>query len=333
MKKQFLQRVAVAFCILAVGTSVPLGAQADDGYQGRYSGSAYQETIDALGRKKVKRLPVPVLFGVSLPAIMPNFGVPRGGGARTHEGEDIIALQGAPVISPTKAVVVDAGTGPSAGNYVTTANPGGERFVYMHLDKILVRKGDELKVGDIIGYVGNTGNAVGGPAHLHFEIRQDGVATDPFPRIAREFSLKSKIKYLKRALAQAKEKSSLVRFVTTNYQQELAQAQSTGITLPKQLAKALKDAPAVAQTSAPAVRDSTLGSQGPLISTLQQLLILKNTGPAAKALAAAGPTGNFGPITQNALVEYQSANGIPANERFGTTTVAYILATEGKNKK
>lgn len=323
----FLRIAAAAFCILAVGISVPLGARADDGY----SDSAYQSAIEKLGGKKVKRLPVPILFGVPRSAIIPNFGAPRGGGARTHEGEDIMAPQGAPIVSPTKAIVVDAGTGPSAGNYVTTMGPGGERFVYMHLDTILVEKGDELRVGDFIGYVGNTGNASGGPAHLHFEIRQDGVAADPFPRIAREFSLKSKVEYLKRALAYLKEKKPLVQFVTVHYQQELAQAQSTGLTLPKQIAKAMKDAPLLAQTSVPSSGESVLGSHKPLVSSLQKLLILKNTGPAAKALAAAGPTGNFGPITQNALIEYQTVLGMqPADGRLGTTTVAFILAKEGK---
>ena len=49
-----------------------------------------------------------------------------------------------------------------------TANPGGEQFVYMHLSGITVEEGDSLSVGDVIGYVGDTGNAVG-TNHLHFE--------------------------------------------------------------------------------------------------------------------------------------------------------------------
>ena len=56
---------------------------------------------------------MPILFGVSVKNISPNFGDPRDGGARTHEGEDIMAVKGTPIISPTNAVVIRAGTGGS----------------------------------------------------------------------------------------------------------------------------------------------------------------------------------------------------------------------------
>src|SRR5690606_7271821 len=121
----------------------------------------------------------------------PDFGDPRDGGDREHEGQDILAPRGTPILSPTEAVVLRIGNGSSSGKNVYTANPGGETFVYMHLDEIAsdLEEGDRLDTGDLIGYVGNTGNASGGPAHLHFEIREGREAKDPYPRLLASFTV------------------------------------------------------------------------------------------------------------------------------------------------
>lgn len=149
----------------------------------RYS-SSVRRKINKLDEDIVEKMPVPVLF-VQYSKIYSDFGDPRDGGAREHEGQDIIAPRGTPIISPTEAVVTRTGKGGSAGIYVYTANPGGESFRYMHLEKIAegIKEGTELKVGDLIGYVGDTGNALGGVTHLHFEIRDGREALDPYPRI------------------------------------------------------------------------------------------------------------------------------------------------------
>lgn len=149
----------------------------------RYS-SSVRRKINKLDEDIVEKMPVPVLF-VQYSKIYSDFGDPRDAGARTHEGQDIIAPRGTPIISPTEAVVTRTGKGGSAGIYVYTANPGGETFRYMHLDKIAdgIKEGTELKAGDLIGYVGNTGNAQGGVTHLHFEIRDGREALDPYPRM------------------------------------------------------------------------------------------------------------------------------------------------------
>lgn len=168
-----------------------------------------QKKLNALDDNKVKNIPLPILFGVKLTSLTPNFGDARGGGERSHEGLDIMAAKGLPVVSPTEAVVLRTGTGPSSGKYVTTMNPGDETFIYMHLNEISVNEGDVLKVGDLIGFVGNTGNAAGGASHLHFEIRDaKRKPVDPFPRITKELSkeertrsLTSVIEVLKKELA------------------------------------------------------------------------------------------------------------------------------------
>ncbi|MCR4274906.1 MAG: peptidoglycan DD-metalloendopeptidase family protein [Candidatus Campbellbacteria bacterium] len=316
----------LGFFIFILSVCIPLSVDAQ--YSRRMS-SSYRTKINKLDDDAVEHLPIPVLFGVTPGMLWPNFGDPRGEGTREHEGEDIMAPKGAPVVSPTEAVVTRTGTGSSSGKYVTTANPGGETFVYMHLSEISVSNGDELDEGELVGLVGNTGNASGGAAHLHLEIRDGREATDPFPRLTREFSLKDKIEFLTDALNDVDDEDEFISFVVEHYQSELWQAKGAGIELPSDIEKELKAIPTSTPVGATAVGDLTLDSQGPPVATLQGFLIAKNTGPSAVALASAGATGYFGPITQRSLIEYQVAHNIsPATGYFGPKTRAYILANE-----
>src|SRR3990167_3062150 len=188
----------------------PLSAQSyDDDYDGWGGGRSRsyglgdegRANIAALGDTRVEALPIPVLLGVELSNLTKNFGDPRDGGARTHEGLDMLAPEGTPIASPTEAVVIRIGEDDGSGIYVRTANPGGESFVYMHLVSVAddLERGDALERGDLIGFVGNTGNASGGPAHLHFEIRKDG-AHDPYPRLTHTFTLEERMSALEEAL-------------------------------------------------------------------------------------------------------------------------------------
>ncbi len=305
-------------------TSIPSEANAQ--YSSRIP-SSYRSKVSALDDDIVESLPVPILFGVTLRNITPNFGDPRDGGTRTHQGEDIMAPKGAPIVSPTEAVVIRTGDGDSSGLYVTTANPGGERFVYMHLSEILVRGGEVLDEGEIIGLVGNTGNASGGLPHLHFEIRDGRDALDPFPRITREFTLKEKIEFLEESLDAADDRENYIEFIVKTYSKELRQAKALGIELSLEIEKELAKIPVAPVSSATAPGDLARNSTGPLVVTLQQFLIDENTGPAARSLATAGATGFFGLITEKALIEYQAAHGItPAAGYYGPKTRAYILA-------
>ncbi len=316
--------LCLVFCLIS--TFAPLSVDAQYGGRG---GSSYRTKINKLDDDPVDDIPVPILFGVTLGVIWPNFGDDRDGGSRQHEGLDIMAPEGAPIISPTKAVVTSTGNGSGSGKYVSTANPGGERFVYMHLSETSVKSGDELDVGDLIGLVGDTGNAKGGPAHLHLEIRDGREATDPYPRITKELSLEDKIDFLEKAIRDVDDEDDLIEFVAKNYQSELWQAKNAGIDLPEDIEDELEDIPTTTPSGATAPGDLTLDSQGPLVTTLQSFLIAKDTGVAARALAGAGATGYFGPMTQRALIEYQVAHGIiPASGYFGPKTRAYILANE-----
>jgi peptidoglycan LD-endopeptidase LytH len=291
--------------------------------------SGTQKKIDALSDNAVDNLPIPILFGVTLSQLFPNFGDPRDGGDRTHEGLDIMAPEETPIVSPTDAVVMRTGTGSSAGKYVYTANPGGETFAYMHLTRIAdIDSGDALEAGDVIGYVGNTGNASGGPAHLHFEIRDGKEPTDPFPRLTKTFALKDKISFLDTIFKDVSDDEEYAEFLVTNFRTEFINARAQGITLPEDIEDALGSTAGSVVTAA-AGDDLTVGSSGTKVTALQNFLITFNVGSAAKALADAGATGYFGAVTQKALIEYQKEMGIkPADGFYGPTTRAKILVTE-----
>lgn len=158
----------------------------DTSRRGRQQSSTLRRAIDALGSESVAVIPVPVV-GIAGGRVSRNFGDPRDGGARRHEGQDIMASRNSEIISPTAAVVLRVGTIGGGGLTVYTANPGGETFVYMHLERVAagVAAGTVLRAGQVIAYVGNSGNAAGTAPHLHFEIHnENGVPIDPYPRLA-----------------------------------------------------------------------------------------------------------------------------------------------------
>lgn len=298
----------------------------------RQQSSDLQQKINALSSTTNASVLMPVLFGVEVKDISPNFGDPRDSGTRTHEGEDIMAVKGTPIVSPTVAVVLRTVTGVDEGNAVYTANPGGETFVYMHLDRFGegVVAGVVLQQGSLIGYVGNTGNASGGPAHLHFEIHNsNGVPIDPFPRLTGELSLQEKISDLSIILTQTSDSTALSQFLVTNFRGTFMAALAANITLPLPIIDALAS---ISETLAPVstgdilpAGDLDIGSSGAAVVVLQQYLIQAASGAAAVRLASAGATGNFGIITKAALVEYQVAVGIsPPSGYYGPITQAFI---------
>lgn len=154
-----------------------------------------------LGGRSIICLPMPLLFGVSVGDVADTWGEARAGG-RVHDGTDILVPRGELVVSPTEAVVTKIGFDNRGGNFVVTANPGGEQFYFAHLDSAAenLSIGDMLGPGDLIGYVGNTGNARGKLPHLHLGIYYKGVAQNPFPRLLCEFSKEEKIAALERIL-------------------------------------------------------------------------------------------------------------------------------------
>lgn len=94
-----------------------------------------------------------------------------------HPGVDIGAPEGTPIIAPDNGKVVFAGMAGTAGNLVELVTADGVKHRFMHMSKILVQQGAEVKKGQRIGNVGNTGFSKG--AHLHWEKYASGKQVNP----------------------------------------------------------------------------------------------------------------------------------------------------------
>lgn len=124
-------------------------------------------------------LPVPVQ-GVAPRQLTDTWGAARGQG-RKHEGIDIFAKRGTPVLSSTQGVVTRVGTNNLGGKVVWVLGPGRQMHYYAHLDDYAdINPWQQVAAGDVLGYVGDTGNARGTPPHLHYGIYQSG-AINPYP--------------------------------------------------------------------------------------------------------------------------------------------------------
>jgi len=116
-----------------------------------------------------------------------RFGAARKG--HTHQGQDLSAAEGTPVVAPYRGTIKTVQYQASgAGHYVVLGGAGEDRdYVFMHLKtgSILVSRGQQVRTGQLIGQVGNTGRSFG--AHLHFEIwigggwYSGGRPVDPWP--------------------------------------------------------------------------------------------------------------------------------------------------------
>jgi murein DD-endopeptidase MepM/ murein hydrolase activator NlpD len=125
-------------------------------------------------------------------AFSDTWGAARSGG-RSHQGIDIFARRNTPVVSATEGVVVRAGENALGGRTITVMGPGGWRHYYAHLEKWVGREeGDWVLPGDVIGFVGTTGNAPRDAPHLHYGIYTREGAINPFPfLVARPDTLSS----------------------------------------------------------------------------------------------------------------------------------------------
>lgn len=104
---------------------------------------------------------------------------PFSGEMKNHNGIDLAAPEGTPVYAIKDGTAFSCiANDPEFGNYIVLSHDQGKiTSVYAHLSKICIEQYQNVKKGDVIGYVGQTGMATG--PHLHFEIRQGGKAQDP----------------------------------------------------------------------------------------------------------------------------------------------------------
>lgn len=121
------------------------------------------------------------------PAFRDDWGEPRGGGTRGHKGTDIFAPRGTSVLA-TADGVARAQTEDVGGNALYLVEADGTQHYFAHLDGYAGEFPRRVKAGDVVAYVGNTGNAAGGATHLHFELRpRGGEKVDPYESLRSVF--------------------------------------------------------------------------------------------------------------------------------------------------
>jgi len=110
-----------------------------------------------------------------------GFFASRRNGNRVHEGIDLFAEIGSPVLACRSGIIIAARKNRGMGNYIIIRHPGHIITVYGHLSKMYVHKNAFVRQGQVIGSVGKTGNANYRDIqpHLHFEIRKNGIPQDP----------------------------------------------------------------------------------------------------------------------------------------------------------
>ena len=112
-----------------------------------------------------------------------SWGYPRSGG-RWHQGADIFATRGTPVVASENGTLDGVGSGTLGGIKLWVNGESGNEYYYAHLAAFApdVRNGKKVRAGEVIGYVGDTGNAKGTSPHLHFEIHPGGDGpANPYP--------------------------------------------------------------------------------------------------------------------------------------------------------
>lgn len=107
---------------------------------------------------------------------------PFGKGHEFHNGMDFPGDTGMPVKATAPGKVDEAGHGGAIGNFVAIEHGYGYRSVYGHLSRVLVRPGETVSKGQVIGLLGNTGRSSG--PHLHYALQYKGRTIDPAPYVA-----------------------------------------------------------------------------------------------------------------------------------------------------
>ena len=138
------------------------------------------EALNLLEKMKTEARKLPIANPAPGRSISSTFGVrkdPLLGTPALHSGMDFRAPMGSPARVTAPGTVVKAGWNGGYGRMVEVEHAGGFTTRYGHLSKILVKEGQTLAAGDIVGKVGSSGRSTG--PHLHYEVRRNGDAIDP----------------------------------------------------------------------------------------------------------------------------------------------------------
>lgn len=138
-----------------------------------------QDLLRALRDNKGILASVPSIWPVT-GFISSSFGgrrSPFGMGSQFHKGLDISNRIGTPIIAPGEGTVSMAAADGAYGNSVELDHGGGIVTKYAHMQRYVVKPGQWVKKGDVLGYIGMTGRTTG--PHLHYEVRLNGVPVNP----------------------------------------------------------------------------------------------------------------------------------------------------------
>jgi murein DD-endopeptidase MepM/ murein hydrolase activator NlpD len=141
-----------------------------------------------LPRHEAPFVPVPGGAGYVFPlygagGFSDDYGAPRAG-TGWHHGNDVFAPTGTPVLAVADGVLSKVGVNALGGNRLWLTDDAGNTFYYAHLSAYAPASvdGARVRAGQVIGFVGNTGQAITTPPHLHFEIHPaDGDSVNPYP--------------------------------------------------------------------------------------------------------------------------------------------------------
>ena len=124
----------------------------------------------AIGFMVPERKVIPVQGATSADWNKRTFWFAPWGASGVHKGIDIFAKMNTPVIASTNMLVVYTGNIKRGGNIVIALGPKWRLHYFAHLNKPITQVGDILATGEVLGYLGDTGNAKGKPSHLHYSI-------------------------------------------------------------------------------------------------------------------------------------------------------------------
>jgi murein DD-endopeptidase MepM/ murein hydrolase activator NlpD len=148
-----------------------------------YQTQSYTSIETLIKNQEAKLASIPAIQPVSnkeLTRIASGFGFrihPIYGIAKMHNGLDFTAPQGTPIYATGNGVVTQAAAAGGAGNEVIINHGYGYETVYMHMVKIKASIGQQVRRGEVIGWVGNTGASTG--PHCHYEVHVNGTPVDP----------------------------------------------------------------------------------------------------------------------------------------------------------
>ena len=167
---------------------------------------SYQELSSLMNNKEKLLSATPAIQPVSnkdLDRIASGFGYridPIYKTIKMHAGLDFTAPQGTPIYATAEGVVTTAGnTANGYGNHVVINHGYGYETLYGHMVRIKARRGERVKRGDLIGYVGSTGKSTG--PHCHYEVHKNGQKLDPVYFFYNDLSPQQFDQILKRANA------------------------------------------------------------------------------------------------------------------------------------